>query len=64
MPAMRPPISTLSWIEYPSGTAISDSGAGNGAAGVGFWAAAMPAVINKMAIPMPPVVRCILAGKG
>jgi hypothetical protein len=40
---------------------ICVSGVGKGAAGVGFWALAMPAVISKMATPMPPAMRWIVA---
>jgi hypothetical protein len=36
VPLMRPPRSTLEWIEYPFGVDIGVSGAGNGAAAVGF----------------------------
>ena len=60
MLAMRPPASTLAWTEYPVGTDICASGAGTWAAG--FWAAAMPVI--KMATPMPPAMRWIIAEEG
>jgi hypothetical protein len=34
------------------------------AAGAGFWATAIAAVIPKMAIPMPPAMRWIVAVLG
>ena len=59
---MWPPRSTLSWTEYPLGTAESDvSGAGFGVPGVAFWLRAMPVVTKRTATPMPSAMRRIVA---
>ena len=39
------------------------SGVGTGAAGVGFWATAMPVIVSEKATPMPPAMRRIITGE-
>ena len=64
-PTLWPPRSTLSWTEYPLGTAESDVlVAGLGVPGVAFWLRAMPVVITRTATPMPWTTRRIVAKVG
>ena len=59
---MWPPRSTLSWTEYPLGTAEFDApGAGTGVPGAAFWPRAMLVVIKRTAAPMPSATRRIVA---
>jgi hypothetical protein len=56
--AMRPPRSTLWWSEYPVGADICVSGA---AMGRTFLGGSNARCHHKMATPMPPAIRWIIA---